>query len=737
MFESSEGGLATGLSSVYQQGQNLWIGWPGIYLKEDEEKQQVVRALDAENMRPVFLSDTEIREFYEGFSNETLWPVFHYFNQYAVYEQQFWETYVQVNQKFCDEIIAIAAPGDTIWIHDYQLLLLPGMVRQKLPEISIGFFQHIPFPSFEIFRLLPWRRQLLEGILGADLVGFHTYDDMRHFLSSVNRIVGLPSYQGQIEIDNRSVIVDAFPMGIDYDKYATIATSEAVEAQIKKYRPVLKAEKIILSIDRLDYSKGIPQRLKAFELFLKKHREFHEKVVLVMQVIPSRDEVEKYKELKEEVDELVGRINSTYRTIGWSPIQYFYRSFPLEILSALYRMADVALVTPMRDGMNLVCKEYVASRIDKKGVLILSEMAGASRELSDAILINPNDIHAMVEALHTALTMPEAEQIKHMELMQQMIKRYNVHHWVQLFMNRLVYARKKQKVLATKKLDREAAENIRARYLQASSRLIFLDYDGTLTAFRNEPDAATPDNELIELLRRLADDSENRVVIISGRSRYTLEQWLGALPVDIIAEHGVWLKEYGQEWRIITALNNDWKNAIRPVMESHVNRTPGSLIEEKDYSLVWHYRRVETGLGEMRARELLSHLSYLISNTQLQVMEGSKVVEVKNLEVNKGTAAVQWLERYPAECIIAIGDDRTDEDVFLVMPENAITVKVGSKRSRAKYHTPSHITVRSLLNSLLYNSENTSVAAKIEDGYYFSMEKHNGGLLDTVKRAKE
>lgn len=714
--EASEGGLATGLGSVYKQGRNLWIGWPGIDLGQESEKRQVTDMLGAENMRPVFLTDTEIKEFYEGFSNETLWPTFHYFNQYAVYQQQFWETYVQVNRKFCDEILAVAAPGDTIWIHDYQLLLLPGMVRRELPDSSIGFFQHIPFPSYEIFRLLPWRRPLLEGMLGADLVGFHTYDDMRHFLSAVNRIVGVPSHQGQVEVDNRSVMIDAFPMGIDYEKYAATAVSDEVEEQIAKYRPILKGEKLILSIDRLDYSKGIPQRLQAYELFLKKHPKFHEKVTLVMQVVPSRDEVEKYKELKEEVDELVGRINSSYRTIGWSPIQYFYRSFPLETLSAFYRMADVALVTPMRDGMNLVCKEYIASKHDGRGVLILSEMAGASKELSDSILINPNDINGMVDALHTALTMPEDEQIKHTSIMQQTIRRYNIHHWVKLFMSRLAYVKKKQKVLATRKIDRETMEKIREQYVRAQNRLIFLDYDGTLTPFRAKPGQAEPDGELIDLLRRLTADPKNQVVIISGRDCHTLEKWLGTLPVDIIAEHGVWLKKYGQGWTTIRTMDNDWKDNIRPVMDLHVSRTPGSLIEEKDYSLVWHYRRVETGLGEMRARELASHLSYLVANTQLQVMEGEKVVEVKNLAVNKGTATTRWLEYYPAECIIAIGDDRTDEDIFHVMPENAVTIKVGSKRSRAKYNTPSYTTVRALLNSLLQTTTSTGgVISPVEE----------------------
>ncbi|MCZ6521377.1 MAG: trehalose-6-phosphate synthase, partial [Bacteroidetes bacterium] len=384
-YRSSEGGLATGLSSVYKKGGNLWVGWPGMYLGDKKEKKEVLKKLRKKNMQPVFLTEEEIRDYYDGFSNETLWPNFHYFNQYAIYKESLWEAYQKVNHKFFEEILKVAEPNDTIWVHDYQLLVLPKLVREKFPKISMGFFLHIPFPSYESFRLLPWRKEILNGMLGADLIGFHTYDDMRHFLSSVNRIAGISNLHGEVETNERKILVDAFPMGIDYNKYAISAAAPETLEREARYRTSLGEVKIILSIDRLDYSKGIPQRLKAFELFLEKYPEFRNNVSFFMIVVPSRDQVGKYKELKEEVDELVGRINGNYGRINWTPIHYFYRSMPLDALSAFYRMANVALVTPMRDGMNLVCKEYIASKLDKKGVLILSEMAGASKELSDAI----------------------------------------------------------------------------------------------------------------------------------------------------------------------------------------------------------------------------------------------------------------------------------------------------------------------------------------------------------------
>jgi len=699
-FKASEGGLATGLGSIYKSGNNLWIGWPGLLINQGIERINVTEKLKAENMHPVFLTKDEIKNYYEGFSNETLWPIFHYFSQYSEYNETYWEYYVKVNQKFCDEAVSFVEPGDILWIHDYQLLLLPEMIRSKFPDLSIGFFLHIPFPSYEMFRLLPWRRELLNGMLGSDLVGFHTYDDMRHFMSSVSRLAGYGYTTGQVNKPDRKVFVDAFPMGIDYQKYAEAASSpETIEREIR-YRTSLGDQQLILSIDRLDYSKGIPQRLKAFERFLYKYPEFKEKVSLVMLVVPSRDKVTKYQELKEEVDLLVGRINGQFGRIDWTPIHYFYRSLPLEALSGFYRMAHVALVTPMRDGMNLVCKEFIASKLNKKGVLILSEMCGASKELSEAILINPNDINAMVQALYTALTMPEEEQIAHIDVMQKSLQRYNIHHWVNMFMERLEEIKATQKGLATKYLDRKTIDSTRKIVKKSEKTLFFLDYDGTLVDFTDTPDKAVPDTELMQLLENLTSNDKFQVVIISGRDRNTLQQWLGHLNLDFIGEHGVWLKERGSDWRTLTKLSGSWKNEIKSVLELYVDRTPGSFIEEKDYSLVWHHRKVETGLGELRTRELSSHLKYLSSNMNLQVMEGDMVVEIKSAQVNKGRAAQQWIADFPADYIIAIGDDWTDEDTFSTMPDDALTIKVGSTSSIAKYNLNSTKEVRSFLKQL-------------------------------------
>ncbi|QCK17096.1 bifunctional alpha,alpha-trehalose-phosphate synthase (UDP-forming)/trehalose-phosphatase [Mangrovivirga cuniculi] len=701
-FKPSEGGLATGLGSIYKEGDNVWVGWPGAFFSDSTEESNVTLRLKQENMLPVFLTQEEIHNYYEGFSNETLWPTYHYFSQYAVYEPEFWESYKRVNQKFADAVVSIAEKGDIVWVHDYQLLLVPQMIRDKFPDITIGFFQHIPFPSFEVFRLLPWRRELIQGMFGADLIGFHTYDDMRHFLSAVSRVVAKSNSSGIIEVGNRSVLVDSFPMGIDYDKYSGLAISDETGEREKRYRESLGDVRLILSMDRLDYSKGIPQRLAAFEAFLTNYPEYREKISLLLQVVPSRDKVEKYKKLKEEIELLVGRINGKFSRIKWTPIHYFYRSLPINAISAFYGMSDVALVTPMRDGMNLVCKEYIASKAHEgRGVLILSEMAGAAKELSDAILVNPNNQKQMVEALYRALTMPAPEQKKHLDVMNDSIKKYNIHHWVKLFMDRLTFIKEEQKQQATKMIDLNAIGTIKDEYRKADSRVLFLDYDGTLVGFNNDPKKVAPDEELVSLLDDLSKDDKNRVVVISGRDKNTLNEWLGGLDIDLICEHGVWLRERGSNWKNITKLDPSWKDQIKPVLDRYVDRTPGSFIEEKDFSLAWHYRKVETGLGEMRARELTSHLKYLAAPMDLMVLEGDMVVEIKNSQVNKGRAAQKWIEKFPAEFNLAIGDDKTDEDTFSVMPDEAFTIKVGIGNSNADYSVEDHDQVRVLLKSLL------------------------------------
>lgn len=700
-FKPSTGGLATGLGSIYKEGENIWIGWPGNTVEDADQRAEITLELGELKMAPVFLSKADVEEFYEGFSNETLWPAFHYFTQYMVYNPKHWEAYVRVNQKFCDAILKKAGPDDTIWVHDYQLLLLPQMLREALPNATIAFFQHIPFPSYEIMRMIPWRKEILEGVCGADLIGFHTYDDMRHFLSAVSRITGMSSESGYIQAENRIINVDSFPMGIDYDKFAKQAKSKKTLKKVKEFRDMVGAQKMLLTIDRLDYSKGIPERIHAFNQLLLQNPDLHGKVSMIMIVVPSRDKVASYKDLKKDIDLLVGRINSEYSTLDWVPVHYFYRSFPFEELSAFYSMSDIALVTPLRDGMNLVCKEFVASKTDQTGVLILSEMAGASKELSDAILVNPNDRQGVVDAISIALSMKPAEQNARMKSMQESLKKYDIFQWVKVFMGRVDHVKEKQAELISKYVDTKVISEIETAFKKAKNPILFLDYDGTLTGFTANPEDAVPDAELKSIIKGLSELAQ--VVIISGRDKDTLGEWFKDQDVDLIAEHGVWVKrrENTGDWDLYAEIDDSWKEDIRNVMEYYVLRTPGALIEEKHHSLVWHYRKVESGLGDLRMRELFSHLKYVARGHNLQVLEGNMVLEIKRPDINKGRASTSMMKGNEYDFVLAIGDDWTDEDTFRAMPKNAYSIRVGHAFTQANYNIKSFKQVRSLLSKMI------------------------------------
>ncbi|WP_090608264.1 bifunctional alpha,alpha-trehalose-phosphate synthase (UDP-forming)/trehalose-phosphatase [Parapedobacter koreensis] len=699
-LQPSEGGLATGLASIHAQGENSWIGWPGVSVEDTDQQAYFTSKLKEKRLIPLFLNDEEIKGFYEGFSNEVLWPIFHYLPSYANYDLGNWETYVNVNEKFRDLVLEHAAPDDTIWVHDYQLLLLPGLLRKALPEASIGFFQHIPFPSQELFRLIPWRRELLEGMLGADLLGFHTFDDVRHFISSATRLTATNNNSNRLEVDDRTVFVEPFPMGIDSKRFSALSSDEAVLNRVAELKAAFAEQKIILSIDRLDYSKGITQRLEAFDLFLQENPDFHKRVTLYMIVVPSRDTVPRYKELKDQIDRLVGHINAKYGLYDWYPVAYFYHGYPVEEISALYNVADVCLVTPMRDGMNLVSKEYIASRNDETGVLILSEIAGAAKELIDALIVNPNDIHDIRNALLTALNMPTAEMKKRMKSMRALVFKFNVQHWATLFMNKLQDTKNVQSTTKARLVGANIERDIITQYKNASSRLLLLDYDGTLVGFQDDIDKAFPDEELYQLLDELEADMHNHLVIISGRKHGTLEKWFHGRPYSLIAEHGVWTKEPESDWKLKSGLSSAWKDEVSALMESYADRTPGAFVEEKSFSLAWHYRKVQRDLGALRAHELIENLRDYSAAYGLQLLDGDKVVEIRSAEVNKGRATLDILHENRYDFILSIGDDRTDEDTFQVLPPEACTIKVGTEVSAAKFYLKQQRDVRVLLTKL-------------------------------------
>jgi trehalose 6-phosphate synthase/phosphatase len=698
--EPSVGGLATGLSSWYKSCNSIWVGWPGIARKRIKREKDVMDRLLAENCHPVAISQQDVEAYYNGICNRTIWPLFHYFPLYAEYSEGFWQAYERVNAAFANVVAGIARPNDIIWVHDYHLMLLPRLLRERLPKATVGFFLHIPFPSFEVFRLLPWRNQILEGLLGADLIGFHTYDYTGHFLDSVHRLLGHEVTMGQTAVADRVVKADAFPMGINYEQYSSVAQDPKTQAQRKRFGKKLGDCQVILSVDRLDYTKGIPQRLQAFSMFLDKDPKFRGRVVFVLLVVPSRTRVEHYVQLKKQVDGLVGEINGKYGSIGWMPVWYLYRTLPFHSLAALYSLADVALVTPLRDGMNLVAKEYTAAQTDGKGVLILSETAGAAQELGEAIMINANNQEEIARALAEALEMPEQEQIERNRIMQKRLRRYNVVQWANEFMDKLLYTKKLQREMEAKALTYEMQRKAASDFQESRKALLLLDYEGTLVPFSPKSVEAMPGAELMSLLKEFARDPRNEVVVISGRDKDTLEKWFGGLNVGLVAEHGAWIKEKGGEWETIEPLTSEWKKEVYPMLEAWVDRTPGSFIEERDFSLAWHYRKASPRLGELRGRELINNLSNITANLHLQLLEGSKVVEVKNTGINKGRAALQWISRREWDFILALGDDWTDEDTFRVLPPTAWSIRVGLGASAARFSLGSPGEAVSLLRNL-------------------------------------
>ncbi|HVU07183.1 MAG TPA: bifunctional alpha,alpha-trehalose-phosphate synthase (UDP-forming)/trehalose-phosphatase [Verrucomicrobiae bacterium] len=709
-FKPSPGGLTTGLwsylnrktSNGAERPDYLWMGWPGATIPPEHEA--AVRAYAEEHFksRPIFLPEENMDRFYLGFCNKTIWPLFHYFPTLTHYDEENWQEYRNINRLFGEAVINTLRPDDFLWIHDYHLMLLPKLVREKFPEMPIGFFLHIPFPSWEVFRMLPrpWREEIIEGLLGSSLIGFHTHDYVRDFFTSVLRTAGYEHQLGSLTLRDRVVEVETLPMGIEFDRFAEAASSPAMELRVEELRQKCVGQKVIFSVDRLDYTKGLINRLCGYELFLKNNPQWHGKVVFVISVAPSRIGVDSYQAMKVELEQTVGRIVGDFGNVHWTPLVYQFRNLTFEEIVPLYRLCDVALITPLRDGMNLVAKEFVASRPDQTGVLILSEMAGAAKEMGEALIINPFHREDFAKTLEQALTMPVEEQIRRNKLLQERLQRYNVTRWADDFLQILLSTQTTEAARRARSLTGKALAALLQQYRSATQRALLLDYDGTLISFAPQPELARPDAELIETLTALGSDPANQLTIISGRPRRTLEEWFGKLPISLIAEHGVWLRHQGGDWRMIKTMTAEWKERVRPILQLYVDRLPGALLEEKEFSLAWHYRRADPEQASTQAKELIDDLAGFTRNIDVQVFEGNKVIEVRNSGVNKGTAALEWLSTQKPEFILGIGDDWTDEDLFRALPPNAFSVRVGVANTAARYYLSNHTAVRRLLREL-------------------------------------
>jgi trehalose 6-phosphate synthase/phosphatase len=704
-YVKSVGGLSTGLSSVHKQSGGVWIGWPGISEEEltSQEKAEIIRVLAEEyQCVPVFLSKHEIDQYYHGFCNKTIWPLFHYFVTKVDYNTEYWITYQMINHRFLEIAEQVLDEGDLIWIHDYQLMLLPQMIKDTHPSNEVGFFLHIPFPSFEIFRLLLWRESILHGILGADLIGFHTYDYVNHFSNSVRRLLGLDAKLNRIAYEDRYIHLDAFPMGIDYERFTKkySYTDPELDFVAQENSDVVQT---ILSVDRLDYSKGIPQRIEAFQRFLSGHPEYYKKIRWNLIVAPSRVEVDSYGELLKEITEAISAVNGKFGTLDWMPIWYYYRSFSQESLIYLYRCSDVMLVTPLRDGMNLVAKEYIASRTDYKGMLVISETAGAASELAEAVIVNPNDLDAIGEGIKAALEMPTEEKILRNKLMHQRLKRYSVEFWANDFIKALHSPLIESDSSNTRISIEKDSEPLESAYREAVNRILLLDYDGTLVGYQAIPEEAKPDQELKSLLRELCKDSKNSIVIISGRDKDTLEKWLGDIDgLYLVASHGLWLYLPRDDNWIMTAMTDDtWKEVVRPILERYSDGMPGSLIEEKDFSLALHYRLCEANMAEMKIREVKETLMAMTGPSNISLQEGNKVLEVKDTRVSKGHATSLLISRAEYDFFLGVGDDLTDEDLFSAIPETGFSIKIGLGNSIASYSLKSWKSMRYVLKSFV------------------------------------
>ncbi len=699
----SAGGLATGLLGTHGRSDGPWVGWPGA-LNEltDTERASVQQQFDEQRIVPVELTAEEVRRYYDGFSNGVIWPLFHYLLDRVPLDANEWATYSSVNRRFADAVVEAYRPGDLIWVHDYQLLLVPGFIRERIPDARIGFFLHIPFPSFEVFRILPWRQPLIEGMLGADLIGFHTAAYTRYCLTVLRYILELEPDGQEVVFQGRRIRLGTFPMGIDVEQFETLSASDDTARAVTEMRTQAGEKRLLLGVDRLDYTKGIPRRLLSFERFLNRHAEWRDRVRFVQIAVPSRGGVEPYKAYRREVNELVGRINGARGTVGDVPVHYLSRSISTEELVTLYRATDVMLVTPLRDGMNLVAKEFVASRVDDDGVLMLSEFAGAADELGEALIVNPYDIDAVAEAIAQALTMPEAQRRDRMRALRRRVRSHTVETWTRDFIREL------ERVTATLRtslvtFSSEADLDTLVQRLRRAPRLmLLLDYDGTLVPLADTPDLATPDPALFDLLRDVATHPRYVVHIVSGRRRDTLQEWFGVLPVTLWAEHGLWRRDpSGQEWRAAFQPDRAWMERVRPVLERITGTTPGSLIEEKGDSLAWHYRMADAVLGVEQARALRAEVAEMFPARDIETIPGSKVIEVRPRGVQKGLATTAVLASEPANTVLlAIGDDRTDEDMFAPLPPSGVAIHVGTRASRAAFRLTNVAAVRRLLQAL-------------------------------------
>lgn len=702
--DRSNGGLVAVLGPLVKKGDALWVGWAGETSSDDPQGQmRLIKGWERRHGYVAVQLPQEVsRAFYEGYSNDTLWPLLHGFPARMVLDADAWHAYRDANARFADTALARYKAGDHVWIHDYQLMLVPDAIRTAQPDATIGFFLHVPFPSSDIFRILPQREHLLRGLLGADLISFQTHGHLRNFRHSLLHVLGLESRMDRVTVGGRTVRLEALPIGVAHSEWEGLADRKpAVARRVRKLESQHASRQLVLAVDRLDYTKGLPERLRAFRKMLRSEPRRRGTVTLIQVAVPSREQVPAYRELRREVSELVGEIVGEFATPEWSPVVYLLRPVPKHELAALYAAADVAWVSPLRDGMNLVAKEFVLSQGSRPGVLIISEFAGAAQEMAEAIRVNPYDEQGSADALAQALDMPAEERADRMTALRARLSLNDADAWCERFMSSLLNAAAERRAEHLTPTSRLIVSDALEAFAAASRRLIILDYDGTLVPITARPRDAVPWDDLLEAVGRMAALASTSVAIVSGRRPEELERWFGNLSaVWLVAEHGALLRAPGQsDWvPLHQGADGSWKGRVRPVLEHFTARTPGSSLEEKTFSLAWHYRQADPEFGEWLANELAHTVDALIAGTELSILLGHKVVEVQFAWARKSEALAQItdVDAMP-DFILAIGDDRTDEDLFARLPPVAWTVKVGPGPTRARFRLGNPAEVRGLL----------------------------------------
>jgi trehalose 6-phosphate synthase/phosphatase len=697
-------GVARSLEHLARDHEVWWIGWPGATAGDTAaQRAEADSLLAARSQRAVWLTTSDAQGAYEGFSRGVIWPLFHYFPEHVPPDSNDWSAYQRVNEHFADAVVAAFRPGDRIWIHDYDLLLAPSLIRQRLPNASIGFFLHIPFPAPDLFRTLLWRRQIIEGLLGADVLGFHTYEYAAHFMTAVRTVLTTETTADHLWWKGRPVHVGAFPMGIDTAHIEAQSNRPEILQRSAAIRLQARPRRLLVGIDRLDYATGLPRRLLAFEKLMDRAPALGDQVRYIQVAIPSRSDTRVNPSLRRQIDALIGRINGERGTTDSVPIHYLHRAISPDEVIALYRAADVMLVTPLRDGMNLVAKEFVAARTDERGVLVLSEFAGAAAELQEALLVNPYNIDDVARVLEEALSLDETEQARRMRSLRSVVHRFTVRNWSSEVLHRLSDGERPAGWTGPERPD-DALKAFAAGTLPSTGSItLLIDYDGTLVPYSDTPDEAAPDAELLRLLASLAAHPQIALHIVSGRSIDTLNRWFWRLNAHLWAEHGAAHRrpETGA-WEHFVPSDRRWLDRAAAYLKMVSEETPGARLEEKSTGLAWHYRLVDPDLAARQVPRIRQELPGILQNAAVELFDGRLVLEVRVHGISKGLV-VRHIARTGRlrGPIVAIGDDRTDEEMFSALPPSGIGIRVGGGSTSARYALTDYRGVRRMLRLLL------------------------------------